>query len=64
MKDKQLVQFAESLTEGLQKMINEREQEYVVAIKKTANEELMGYHLSTACEITDDILRALHWLSF
>lgn len=58
MDNKKLVKFAEALTEGLQGIINAREQEYVVAIKRTEDEGLIGYHLSTACEITDDILRA------
>jgi hypothetical protein len=32
--------------------------QYVVAYRKTKNDELIGYHLSTFCTLTDDILNA------
>lgn len=53
------------LTEKLEKVIKEtfeklqeRPDQYVVAIYKQANDERLGYHASTFCQVTKDILGA------
>ena len=52
--------IAEVLTEVLQKIHDEKQSrpdQYVVAYKRKSDDSLIGYHLSTFCQITDDILR-------
>ena len=50
----------DALVEGLQKLHEKnqkRPDQYVVAYKRKSDDSVIGYHLSTFCQITDDILR-------
>lgn len=50
-----------AMVEALQKLHEEnqkRPDQYVVVYKRKSDESIIGYHLSTFCQITDDILRA------
>ena len=54
-------ELAQKLTEVLSKVwdkAQERPDQYVVAYYRVDNEELIGYHASTFCQLTDDILYA------
>lgn len=51
----------EKLGELIQKVkeeLAERPNQYVVAYYRKDNDELIGYHASTFCQITDDIFQA------
>jgi len=53
-------EVVKALAEGLKKIWDDqqnRPNQYVVAYKRVDNDELIGYHLSTFCQITPDILR-------
>ncbi len=50
----------DGLTEYLKKAweeLQDRPDQYVVAYFKVADESLIGYHASTFCQVTDDILK-------
>ncbi len=49
------------LASALQKVFDERQErpnQYVVAYYKLSDDSLIGYHASTFCQLTDDILKA------
>ena len=56
MSDKQTVAIAERIAEILQQAQNDRAEEYTVAIKRVSDDSLIGYHLSTLCQITEEML--------
>lgn len=48
--------FAKYLKEAFDKM-QERPNQYVVAYYRVSDDSLIGYHSSTFCQVTDDLLR-------
>lgn len=59
MKKEQIMEsLLKKFQEATQKRHNETQQHYVVALKRVKDESLIGYHLSTVGQITQDILSA------
>ncbi len=59
--DNEKKEITEVLADVLQKMHDEKQNrpnQYVVVYKRKSDDSLIGYHLSTFCQITDDILTA------
>lgn len=58
MKKEEIIQ---KVTDAIKKMLDERQDrpdQYIVAYFRTSDDSLIGYHLSTFCQTTGDILKA------
>ncbi len=56
-----------ALTGALEKSFNERQErefQYVVAYYKTKDDSILGYHASTFCELTQDIIQAKRYSGY
>lgn len=54
-------EIVDKITEGLKKVFDENQErpnQFVVAYYRTKDDSLIGYHASTFCQVTNNILKA------